>query len=699
MSATASTGKLNLRQSHFGEGSVEVSPPKDGEGGVRRLAICKDGLLTEPAPGVKVVPDVLDYAAEKYPDVRAVAWREVVQVHKEEKKVKKVVDGEEREESKTWSYFELSEPKFMTFKEYRLATREVGRALAHLGFGKSDDVVNIYAATGINWQLMAHGCQVVSTCIATSYETLGPEGLTHSVNEPNCRAIFTNANLMATVVKILPNTPSVEFVFYDGDLDQSMVDKIKSIRDGAIRTMHIDEIRKLGKEQEESILESLRPVPTLPCAIAYTSGSTGTPKGVHITHSNLIASIAGVNTLYGHHIPVGTVYMAYLPLAHILEYIVELCAVFTGATAVYGSPKTLTDSSVRNCKGDLSTYQPTVLFGVPGVWETIRKGVVGELDKKGWLLQKVVYASLELKKRNIPILGSVADNLILSKLRVPTGGNVKWGINGGAAISHKTQEFLSVTMMPLMQAYGMTESCGMCAILPPELHQYGVAGLPVPSVEIKLLDVPDMDYTSKKNPPQGEVCVRGPSLMKGYYKRPDLNEDPNIFTADGWFRTGDIGQWNADGTLSVIDRLKNLIKLQSGEYIALEKLEAVYKSTDMISNLCIYASQDADQPIGIVVPHEKNLRHALQSNGKASLADKSNEDLCSDEEVKKFILKACNDLARQNKFKQAEMFVTIIISAEEWTPESGLLTAAQKVNRGAVSKKFKEEIKVAYGNN
>jgi long-chain acyl-CoA synthetase len=105
----------------------------------------------------------------------------------------------------------------------------------------------------------------------------------------------------------------------------------------------------------------------------------------------------------------------------------------------------------------------------------------------------------------------------------------------------------------------------MCALLPPELHQYGVAGIPVPSIEIKLRDVPDMDYTSKKSPPQGEICVRGPSLMKGYYKRPDLNEDPTIFTEDGWFRTGDIGQWNDDGTLSVIDRLKNLIKLQSGE--------------------------------------------------------------------------------------------------------------------------------------
>ena len=121
----------------------------------------------------------------------------------------------------------------------------------------------------------------------------------------------------------------------------------------------------------------------------------------------------------------------------------------------------------------------------------------------------------------------------------------------------------------------MTESCGMCAILPPELIQYGSVGLPVPSVEIKLMDASDAGYLSSNDPPQGEVCIRGPSVTKGYYKRPDLNSDENIFTKDGWLRTGDIGQWNKDGTLSLIDRLKNLVKLQHGE-VRRVRLVAVY---------------------------------------------------------------------------------------------------------------------------
>ena len=111
----------------------------------------------------------------------------------------------------------------------------------------------------------------------------------------------------------------------------------------------------------------------------------------------------------------------------------------------------------------------------------------------------------------------------------------------------------------------MTETCGMCVVLPPEFMQYGASGAPVPSIEVKFLDVADAGYLSTNPLPQGEILLRGPSVTKGYYKRDDLNNDESIFTKDGWLRTGDVGQWNRDGTLSIIDRIKNLVKLQGGE--------------------------------------------------------------------------------------------------------------------------------------
>jgi len=252
-------------------------------------------------------------------------------------------------------------------------------------------------------------------------------------------------------------------------------------------------------------------------------------------------------------------------------------------------------------------------------------------------------------------------------------------------------------LMTILQGYGMTESCGMCAILPPELMSYGNVGLPVPCVEVKLLDVPDAGYLSTNTPPQGEVCIRGPSITKGYYKRPDLNDDPTIFTPDGWLRTGDVGQWNPNGTLSLIDRIKNLVKLQGGEYIALERLETTYKSCNLVQNVCVYGHQDARQPMAIIIPHEAQLRQLLQAQATPGVdPNASSYDLCKNETVRSLVLNACNATGKKAGFKPLEMLETIVLTPDEWTPESGLVTPAQKLQRRAILETFKAEVKQVY---
>lgn len=403
----------------------------------------------------------------------------------------------------------------------------------------------------LNWQLMSHGCMGISTQIATAYDTLGEAGLTHSLNEPNAVGIFTNAELLSTVSKVLANTPSVRIVIYDGEASSSVIDKLKGIRDD-IRVLSIDELRSLGKGK--TVPDERRPTPDVVACIMYTSGTTGAPKGVVITHSNLIASVGAVYELLGHHFHQDDTYLAYLPLAHILEYIVELALYFVGMTLGYGRVKTLTDQSVRKCKGDLREFKPSVMVGVPAVWETIRKGILSKVNGSGTLKKSIFQGALSVKKANVPGLAQAADAIVLNAVRQQTGGRLRLALSGGAALSQETQEFLSLALVTMLQGYGMTESCGMSAILPPEFMQYGSVGAIVPSVEIKLLDVPEAGYKATNDPPQGEVLLRGPSVIKGYYKRDDLNNDESIFTKDGWLRTGDVGQWNKDGTLSLIDR-------------------------------------------------------------------------------------------------------------------------------------------------
>ncbi|PPQ69699.1 hypothetical protein CVT24_001199 [Panaeolus cyanescens] len=592
---------------YYGEGSVQFAPAAGaGEGPIRRCSLSKDGLATQPSEGINTIYDIICYAARTHGNRKALGWRDVVRIHEEEKDVTKVVEGKEVVEKKKWKFFELSDYKYISFVELKEAVSEVARGLIHLGITK-EDVFNVYAQTSPNWQIIAHSCASISTTIATAYDTLGEDGLAHSLNEPNCVGLFTNAELLPTLQRVLARTPTVKFVVFDGEPTQALVDSLHAVRD-TIQVFSLDKIRELGKAVSEDVLEPRRPTKDDTALIMYTSGSTGAPKGVCISHANLVASVASVNVLLGHHLTYEDSYLAYLPLAHVLEYIVELIMIYVGMPSGYGRVKTLTDASVRNCKGDIGAFRPSIMVGVPAVWETIRKGILAKVHAGGTIKKSLFNGAMAAKKRNTPVLSQLADSVVLAGVRAATGGRLRIALSGGAAISRETQEFLTTALVTVLQGYGMTESCGMCAILPPELMRYGTVGLPVPSVEIKLLDVPDAGYFSTNNPPQGEVCIRGPSVVKGYYKRPDLNEDPTIFPGDGWLRTGDVGQWNPDGTLSLIDRLKNLIKLATGEYIALERLESIYKACNLVGNICVHATQEAKQPMAIIIPHEAHLR-------------------------------------------------------------------------------------------
>ncbi|KAJ2931925.1 hypothetical protein H1R20_g5168, partial [Candolleomyces eurysporus] len=670
---------LTNKRGYYSDGSYEFSKPeKTGEGGIRRCSLVKDGDLVQyPVDGVKTVYEIVEYAARTHGSRPAVGWRDVVDTIEEEKEVTKVVEGKEVKEKKKWKYFELSPYKYLTFIEVKEAVSEVARGLLHLGV-TDKDVFNIYAQTSPNWQIMAHACGSISTTIATAYDTLGEDGLAHSLNEPECVGLFTNAELLPTLHRVLARTPTVKYVVFDGEPSQALIDDLHGVRD-TIQVYSIQKLRELGRDKPVEPLEARRPKPeSIACII----------------HSNLVASVAAVKLLLGHHLTQEDSFLAYLPLAHVLEYIVELIMFFVGVPSGYGRVKTLTDASVRNCKGDIAEFKPSIMIGVPAVWETIRKGILAKVHAGGSIKKSVFNGAMAAKKKSLPVLAGLADSVVLSGVRAATGGRLRLALSGGAAISKETQEFLTTALVTVLQGYGMTETCGMCAILPPELMRYNSVGLPVPSCEVKLLDVPDAGYLSTNELPQGEVLIRGHSVFKEYYKRPDLNTDETVFTKDGWLRTGDVGQWNPDGTLSLIDRLKNLIKLANGEYIALERLESIYKSCNLVANICVHAVPEAQQPMAIIIPHEVHLRNLLASKGLDSTSELG--VLCHNSNVQELVLKEANAIGKKNGFKQPELLQAVVLTPDEWTPESGLVTAAQKIQRAKISKAFKDEISAVY---
>ena len=219
---------------------------------------------------------------------------------------------------------------------------------------------------------------------------------------------------------------------------------------------------------------------------------------------------------------------------------------YKGICIGYGRIKTLTAASVRGSECDLIAFKPTVLVGVPAVWELIRKGISGKVREVGGMKQKVFNMAVGCKKSRVPGLSSIADR-IFAQARAQTGGRLRLALSGGAAISHETHEFLNAVLVQVVQGYGMTESSAMCAVQTFDFLMYDSVGVPMPSVEVKLRDVPEAGYFSTNRPPQGECMIRGPSVTHGYFKRPDLTAE--AITKDGWLCTGDVAQWNSDGCL------------------------------------------------------------------------------------------------------------------------------------------------------
>jgi len=413
---------------------------------------------------------------------------------------------------------------------------------------------------------------------------------------------------------------------------------------------------------------------------------------VEISHGNVVSAVGGAYTALGKYVSKEDVVLAYLPLAHILEFVVENHFVFLGSALGYGSPKTLSDASVRNCKGDLAELRPTLLVGVPAVWETIRKGIVAKISASPWIVQKIFYTAFALKlfaqRWRLPLIQGLIDHTVFKKLKTQTGGRLGLALSGGAPLARDTQTFLQVTICPIMQGYGLTETTGLVSVMDPTDGDFGKVGGPAPSVEIKLVDVPDAGYFSSNNPQQGEIWVRGPGISSGYYKKPETTKE--VFVADNWFQTGDVGQWEENGTLSIIDRKKNLVKLQSGEYIALERLESVYKSSEYVLNICIYGDSHEAYPVAIIVPVEKELHNLVAKHGIQTDRPTQHPKVRAD------VLASLQALARTYKLASFETVQAVYVTDDEWTPENGMLTAAMKLKRAEVKKKYGIEIQQMY---
>ncbi|KAI4213549.1 MAG: hypothetical protein LQ351_003773 [Letrouitia transgressa] len=692
--------------------TVEASgyKPVKGETIPRRHPVAKDQLRTTPSEDVKTIFDILKRSADKYGNAKAVGSRRLLKTHVENKKIKKTVDGQTKEVDKKWTYFELSEYSYMSFTEYETLALDIGAGLRKVGLVRADRL-HLYAGTSAHWLAMSHGAVSQSMPIATAYDTLGEEGVKHSLIQTEAKAVYCDPQLLGGLVNPLKEATGVKYVIYNsvGEVKQADVDKLKESLD-YLTIISFDELRQLGKDNP---VDPVPPDPEDLCCIMYTSGSTGPPKGVPIKHKAVLAAIAGVDTIIGQYLGPGDAMLTYLPLAHILEFVFENACLYWGGTMGYGNPKTLSDASVRNCKGDIREFRPTILVGVPAVWESVKKGIIAKVNQGSSIVKTLFWGSLSAKGflMNTGLPGSaVLDAVVFKKLKDATGGRARIFMNGGGPIAKDTQRFISMAIAPMISGYGLTETSAMGALMDP-MHWSDTSLGDIPSsIEIKLVDFPDAGYFSTNSPPQGEIWIRGDSVFQGYFEND--KETQEALTSDGWFKTGDIGEFDRNGHLRIIDRKKNLVKTLNGEYIALEKLESVYRSATVVGNICVHAASDKNKPVAIIVPAEPALKKLAKENG---IEGNGLEDLVHNKKLNEIVQKELQSAGKQGGLGGIEIIDGVVMADEEWTAANvshcsipawcpakwwlqGLTTAAQKINRKGILHKYQKEVDEAYAN-
>ena len=651
---------------------------------------------------------------EKSKNRDVLAYRNLVNVHDEEKILTKKVNGKEVETKKTWQFYELGDYKYEKGQQLLDTFTNYGKGLIKLGLEPhSEDKVHIFASTSDKWMKTFLAAQSQALTVATAYDTLGESGLIHSIKQTSSKLIFTDNALLAKLLVPVQKCESIKFIVYSEKIDPNdkrqngkiykaahdAVEKIKEARPD-IKIISMQEVIALGLAAKDE-LEVHPPTPEDISCIMYTSGSTGEPKGVVLSHKNIVGGLGGISSVIDKSIVnEKDRIIAFLPLAHIFELAFELITFYWGGILGYAGVKTLSDTSVRNCEGDMKAFKPSIMVGVPAVWEQVRKGILGQISKQPTMTQKIFWAAYHTKikcdKYKIPILPNIISNVIFKKVKQATGGNIRLMLNGGSPLSHDAQEFISTLIGPMLIGYGLTETVANTAILSPNNFEFDVCGQLTGAIKVKLVDAEELGYFAKND--QGEVWINGNPVLEEYYKNDKETKDALFVdpeTNEKWFMTGDIGCWTPTGQLKIIDRKKNLVKTMNGEYIALEKLESVYRSNAYLDNICVYADQSKVKPIGIAVPNHKKCAEKAIELGLIEHEDELHNVL-NDPKLTDAVLQELLKTGKSQGLAGIEMILNVVLFDGEWTPDSGFVTSAQKLQRKKILAAVQKEVDAAY---
>ena len=609
-------------------------------------------------------------------------------------------EGQNKLEDKyTWVTFEECEKKILNFCRGLNVLNLC--PMTQIDDDESFRLLGIYSKNRPEWLYSYFGAVRDSITIVTVYDTLGDIALEYIFNQTKLSTVVVESKVLKKLLNLAKQEKTGQIknlIVLDYEDDIPTCDELKKL--GFI-IYTFDEITQAGEDQGRDI-EFHTPGPDTISTINYTSGTTGNPKGAKVAHNSIILNTDVIEML-GLYLKEETdIYLSFLPLAHIMETLIMAVLVARGIRIGFynGDAKRLME--------DAQILKPTCMCGVPRIYQRIFDGAQAKLKEMSPIVRRLFNKALELKMKDFQEKGILHnifwDNIIFNKIKNILGGRIRFMLIGSAPMDSYILNFLRCTLScEIVEGYGQTEDAAGILLTRTYDPVAGHLGGPGYSAELKLVDVPELEYKStdvdpetNKWRPRGELCVRGPVLFKGYLSLKDKTKE--AIDDEGWLHSGDVAMILPEhgNAFKIIDRVKNIFKLQQGEYVAPEKIENKLAKCKYVEQIFVYGDSLQNYLVGILVPKPGPVIEFLKNKGIE--ANKDNyKDYFDDKDLIHDILNELETFSRSNDIKGFEIVKNVHLFKGSFTVDNNLLTTTMKIKRHIAKKFFENEIKKLYG--
>ena len=571
-----------------------------------------------------------------------------------------VLDAAMRHDGTALRYPDGAEWRRISYPGLGLGVRQLASGLMALGI-ETGDRVAILSNTRAEWTLADFGTLCAGAVVVPVYQTNSPEECLYVLEHSGAKAIFCeNEEQLAKLREIRSELPALRHVIvFEGTAEDAL--SLEDLRERAAET------------SDEALAERTGVIaPDDLATIVYTSGTTGPPKGCMLTHANLCAVVGMVRERL-EAAPGEDVTYVFLPLAHVLTRVVQIFNVDAGAELVYWrrDPKLIV--------ADVAAAKPTHLPSVPRIFEKIHTTATARVEASGGLKLKLFHWAFGVGRRArakvrqgrqpgrvLQAKLAVADALVLSKVRALFGGRLRLAITGAAPIDTQILEFFDAAGVPVLEGYGMTETSAVATLNTLAEHKLGTVGRPVPGCEVRI----DED---------GEILMRGPNIFTGYYR--DV-ASTRATMRDGWLRSGDLGELDADGYLKITGRKKDLIITSSGKNISPSNIESALAQSRWISRAVVFG--DRRPYLTALLTLDPDEAAALAE--KVGAADADIGALAADPAVRAELQKAVD--ATNKRFARIEQVKKFAVLERDLAQEEDELTPTLKVKRSVVYERY-----------